>query len=302
MLNICLLGTGGMMPLPSRWLTALLVRHNGKMLLIDCGEGTQIPLKQIGWGCKSIEAICLTHYHADHVSGLPGLLLTIGNSGRTEPLLIMGPPGLSEVIAGLTVIAPELPYELKLEELPDGNCAVSNVNDMIIHSLPVDHTLTCLAYCIEIKRAGKFDVERANKKNIPLQFWSRLQRGEEIAWGNKVFSPGMVLGEPRKGLKICYCTDTRPVEALVDFAKDCDLFICEGMYGEDDKLKKALEKKHMLFSEAAQLAVKCNASELWLTHFSPSLAEPEKYLDLVKNIFPSAVVGKDMMSKMLKME
>ena len=302
MLDICLLGTGGMMPLPGRWLTSLLVRHNSKMLLIDCGEGTQIPLKLVGWGFKSIDAICLTHYHADHVSGLPGLLLTIGNSGRTEPLLIMGPPGLGEVVVGLTVISPELPFELMLEELPDGNTAVRNVNDMTIHSMPVDHTMTCLAYCIEIKRAGKFDVERANRENIPLQLWSRLQKGEEIAWEDKVFTPGMVLGEPRKGLKVCYCTDSRPVEVLVDFAKDCDLFVCEGMYGEDEKLQKALDKKHMLFSEAAQLAVKCNARELWLTHFSPSLAEPEKYLDLAKDIFPTTVVGKDMLSRTLKME
>ena len=180
MLDICLLGTGGMMPLPNRWLTSLLVRYNGRMILIDCGEGTQIPLKMAEWGFKPIDAILFTHYHADHVAGLPGLLLSLGNAGREEPLVIMGPPGIERVVEGLTVISPELPYELHLIELSDKNESENVLGDVIIKSIPVDHNLTCLAYSLELKRQGKFDVERAKKLNIPVNLWKKLQKGEVV--------------------------------------------------------------------------------------------------------------------------
>lgn len=254
MVEICLLGCGGMMPLPNRRLTAMLYRHNGKMLLIDCGEGTQIPIKMLGWGFKSIEAICFTHYHADHVIGLPGLLLTLGNSGREVPLTLFGPPGLLKVIEGLMVIAPILPYELKFVELSQESTTINNIGEIIINSIPMDHTIPCLAYSIELKRAGEFDVKKAKINNIPLELWNPLQKGEVVEHQGKSYSPSMVLGKERKGLKVAYCTDTRPTEELVNFIFDSDLFICEGIYGEEEKLPKAIEKKHMIFSEAATLA------------------------------------------------
>ena len=117
MLDVCLLGTSGMLPLPGRWLTSLMTRYNGSSLLIDCGEGTQIAIKEKGWSYNPIDVICFTHYHADHISGLPGLLLTIGNSDRKEPLTLVGPKGLNRVVSALRVIAPELPFEIKTIEL-----------------------------------------------------------------------------------------------------------------------------------------------------------------------------------------
>ena len=125
MLDVCLLGTSGMLPLPGRWLTSLLLRYNGSSMLIDCGEGTQIAIKEKGWSFHPIDVICFTHYHADHISGLPGLLLTIGNSDRTEPVTLIGPKGLSRVVSALRVIAPELPYELRFIELSESREHIS---------------------------------------------------------------------------------------------------------------------------------------------------------------------------------
>ncbi|RCX09331.1 RNAse Z [Anaerobacterium chartisolvens] len=300
MLDVCLLGTGGVMPLRNRWLTSLLIRYNGRMILIDCGEGTQIPLKMAEWGLKSIDAVLFTHYHADHVAGLPGFLLTLGNSGREEPLTLMGPPGIKKVVEGLTVISPELPYDLRLIELPDTENAEACINDIFIRSIPVDHTIPCLSYCVELKRQGKFDVERAKELMIPVNHWNNLQKGEIITLENRVITPEMVLGKPRKGIKVCYCTDTRPTDELAEFIKGSNLFICEGMYGDEKDTVKAEQKKHMMFSEAGLIARQGNVGELWLTHYSPSLTEPEEYIDAVRKIFANTVGGRDLLTKTIK--
>lgn len=297
MVEVCLLGCGGMMPLPDRRLTALLFRSCGKMILIDCGEGTQIPIKLSGWGFKSIDAICFTHYHADHIAGLPGLLLTLANSGRKEPLKLFGPTGLSDVVKGLTVIAPNLPFELSLVELKTKS--TSRVGKIFINSIPVDHRIPCLAYSLEIKRPGKFDLARAKDLNIPIAFWNRLQRGETIASKDKIYTPEMVLGEARRGIKVTYCTDTRPTEELINFTMNSDLFICEGIYGDNEKLSSAINKKHMTFIEAATLAKKSKVAELWLTHYSPALKDPNLFIDNAKNIFENSISGQDLMTKTL---
>ena len=300
MLDVCTLGTGGMMPLPNRWLASFLIRYNGRLILIDCGEGTQIPLKMVGWGFKAIDVILFTHYHADHIAGLPGLLLTLGNSAREEPLILMGPPGIKKVVEGLTVISPNLPYELKLIELSDSKNSEICISDVFVKSLPVDHALPCLAYCIELKRQGKFDVERAKKLSIPINYWNSLQKGEIITLEDRVINPEMVLGEPRKGIKVCYCTDTRPTEGLVEFIRDSDLFICEGMYGDEDDLGKAVQKKHMTFSEAGLLAKRGSVEELWLTHYSPSLTEPEAYIEAARTVFTNTIAARDLLIKTIK--
>ncbi|HYE69299.1 MAG TPA: ribonuclease Z, partial [Anaerovoracaceae bacterium] len=249
MVEVCLLGCGGMVPLPDRGLTSLLIRQNGKMILVDCGEGTQVGIKQLGWGFKSIEALCLTHYHADHIAGLPGFLLTLGNSGRTEPFTIFGPPPLAYVVSALTVIAPQLPYELKLNELSEQEESKSQIGEFYIKAIPMNHMIPCLAYSFEIKRIGKFDVERAEAQRIPNKYWSILQKGFAVEYEGRKLIPDMVVGSPRKGLKVTYSTDSRPKEELVELSWESDLLICEGMYGDDALLDKAIERKHMLFSE-----------------------------------------------------
>ena len=209
MLDVCLLGTGGMMPLPYRWLTALMVRYNGSSLLIDCGEGTQIAIKERGWSFKPIDVICFTHYHGDHVSGLPGLLLTMGNADRTEPLTLIGPKGLERVVNALRVIAPELPFPIKCIEI-NGSEQTFEMNGYRLKAFRVNHNVLCYGYALEVDRAGKFDVERANAAGIPQRFWGILQKGETVEDDGNVYTPDMVLGPPRKGLKVTYSTDTRP--------------------------------------------------------------------------------------------
>lgn len=295
MLDVCLLGSGGMMPLPYRWLTSLMTRFNGSSLLIDCGEGTQIAIKEKGWSFKPIDVICFTHYHGDHISGLPGLLLTMGNADRKEPLTLIGPKGLERVVTALRVIAPELPFEIKFIEITQPE-QTFELNGYRLKAFRVNHNVLCYGYSLEIDRAGKFDLERALSQAIPKQYWKHLQNGETIETDGITYTPDMVLGAPRKGLKLTYCTDTRPTNSIRENAKGSDLFICEGMYGEKEKAAKAVEYKHMTFYEAATLAKDAEVGEMWLTHYSPSLTKPEDYMEDVRAIFPNAKAGKDRMS------
>ena len=280
------------MPLPYRWLTSLMERYNGTSILIDCGEGTQLAMKEKGWSPKPIDIICFTHFHADHISGRPGMLLTMGNAERTEPLLLIGPKGLTKVVAALRIIAPELPFQVQCLELAEAEQTLQ-FDGFRIEAFKVNHNVVCYGYSIIIDRIGKFDVEKAQARGIDRRYWNRLQKGETIETEQGTWTPDMVLGAPRKGIKLTYCTDTRPTDSIVRNAKDADLFICEGMYGEPEKKQKAKEYKHMTFYEAAELAKKAHVAELWLTHYSPSLTWPEDYMNEVRKIFPNAIAGKD---------
>ncbi len=300
MLDICLLGTGGMMPLPYRWLTSMMMRYNGSSILVDCGEGTQIAMKKKGWSPNPIDVICFTHFHADHISGLPGMLLNMGNSDRTEPLLLVGPKGLSRVVSSLRVIAPELPFELKFLELEE-SVETHEICGLRMTAFKVNHSMTCYGYTFELDRAGRFDKDSAEKLGIPVKLWSILQKGESVTddRGN-TFTPEMVMGEARKGLKVTYCTDTRPAEVIKEKAFGSDLLILEGMYGEEEDEPKAKQKKHMMMQEAAQLAKEAEAQKLWLTHYSPAMNYPANYSDMVKSIFPESHICKDGKSITLK--
>ena len=297
MLDVCLLGTGGMMPLPRRWLTSCMMRYNGSSILIDCGEGTQIAMKEKGWSPKPIDLICFTHYHADHISGLPGMLLSMGNAERTEPVTMIGPKGLERVVNSLRVIAPELPFEIRFMEIT-GDFETFTFDDprfvgLHLEAFRVQHNMVCYGYNVRIDRIGKFNAERAQELQIPVRMWNLLQKGETVNVDGVIFTPDMVLGPARKGIKLTYCTDSRPIPAIAEHAADADLFICEGMYGEPDMEEKAKEHRHMTFYEAEKLAKAANVKELWLTHYSPSLINPREYKDQVRQIFANTHTCKD---------
>ena len=301
MLDVSLIGTGGMMPLPFRYLTSLVLRYNGSTLMIDCGEGTQMALRKKGFSSNPIDVICFTHYHGDHISGLPGLLLTMGNAERKEPLTLIGPKGLERVVSALRVVAPELPFKIEHREFTGAGQDFS-LNGYEIHAFRVNHNVACYGYRIEIPRLGLFDPERARANEVPLKFWNRLQHGETLEEDGRVFTPDLVMGPERKGLKLVYSTDTRPTDSIRENAKGADLLILEGMYGDRSKLSGLREKKHMLMQEACEIAKEADPKELWLTHYSPAMMHPEEYGEELRAIFPRTVIPRDGHSTVLLFE
>lgn len=297
MVDISLLGCGGGMPVPNRFLSATLINYKGRKILIDSGEGTQVSMKILGTGFKSIDIICITHGHGDHIVGLPGLLATIGNSGRVEPLTIIGPDGIEDIIKGLRVIVPYLPYEIKIIENPRDT--ITLIENISISTLELDHSAPCLGYSFYIKRKPRFDLEAAMTNNVPKILWNKLQKGENIIHEGREYEPNMVLGKERRGIKFSLITDTRPMDEITDFIKESDLFICEGTYGEDRDIEKAIKNKHMTFSEAAELARKGKVKELLLTHFSPAMNNPQEFIENARRIFENTILGEDRITKTL---
>lgn len=301
MIKVCLVGTGGMVPLHNRYLSSLLMSCEGSMVLVDCGEGTQMSLKNIGWGLKSLDVICISHFHGDHIFGLPGLLSTIENSGRIDPLTVIGPPYLECILKNLCILV-NISYDIKIVEVPEGSSLNFVHKNYSISSAWLEHHVPCLGFSFTLNRSPKFDKEKAINNNVPIKLWNTLQKSKEILFENKLYTNDMVLGTERKGIKISYCTDTRPTGNIAHLIDKSDLFICEGMYGDNDLLEKAKLKKHMIFAEAATLAKLGNVKELWLTHYSPSLISPEFFLDSAKLIFPNTTCGYDGLWKELSFE
>ena len=291
MIEVALPGTGGMMPLPDRWLSCLAIRSGGHGVLFDCGEGTQIALKAINLGFRDIDALCISHLHADHVSGLVGMLLMLANSGRAEPLTIYGPPGLSAVVACQRLLARYLPYQAAVTELwPGETFAVGGLRGTCALA---EHLAPCLAYRLDLPRRPRFSPERAQALGLPVQTWRTLQSGQSVEWEGRTVLPEEVLGPPRRGLSLAYVTDTRPVEAVASLVAGVDLLVCEATFGDPADQPRAVETGHMTFAEAGRLARDSEVRRLVLTHFSPALRDPEAYRPEAARYFPEVVVGHD---------
>ena len=304
MIDLILLGCSGNMPMPNRSLSSLFINYKGRKILIDCGEGTQVSMRMKNCGFKAIDLICITHLHGDHIYGLMGLLSTMGNSSRIEDLTIVGPKGISEIINAMKVLIEYLPFKIIVIENPIGTFSLNNhiLKDIEISTTELDHSTECLGYSFYFKRSPKFNLEKAINNNVPKILWQKLQSGKDIIFNDITYSPDMVLGDDRKGIKISFITDTRPILSIPEFIKNSDLFVCEAMYGDDLDISKAVKNKHMTFREAANLARLGNVNKLLLTHFSPSLGEPNLYKKNATDVFENTIIGEDRLSISLNFE
>ena len=284
MLEFCTLGTGGTLPIPERALSSLYVRVNGRALLIDCGEGTQVGIRRLGWGFRCLDGLLLTHYHGDHCTGLAGMLLSLEKAGRDEPFHIWGPKGLKRVVEGLCVIVPPLSFAVMLHELPPEGGEAQMIG-LKIRAFPVDHGgIPCFGYRLVLERSAAFDPVKAKALGVPVQEWKRLQQGESVRSGLRKIRSADVTGEARRGITLVFSTDTRPCETLEKNCAGADLLILEGMYASEEKRPQALKNHHMLFAEAAEIARKAESGGLLLTHFSTSLENPEEELPAARAV------------------
>ena len=275
MIDVLLLGNSGMHPTTDRWLSSVLLRCGSELILFDCGEGTQIPWRRSHWGFKRVSTICITHWHADHIGGLPGILFSIANAGRTEPVTLYGPIGIGRILTGLRVIAPHLTFPLDVVEL-DHNGRFRLGEGLTGRVALGEHGLPSLAYRLDLHRARRFNRAKAEALSIPRRLWRTLQLGQDVAWEGRMAIADDILMPPRPGLAFGFVTDSRPLDVHRDLMRDVDLLVCEGTYGDPADLPKAREWGHMTFAEAATLARDAEAKRLWLTHFSPGLKEPEQ--------------------------
>ena len=233
----------------------------------------------------------------------------MGNSERKDPITIIGPIGLKRIVNGLLISLNYLPFRVDIIEdpkMPMGLTFKSDridisfiedeeayKGDLVLKHMELNHSSLCYGYSFYIKRKAKFILEKAEKNQVPQKIWKILQGGEETFYEGKKYDPSMVLGESRRGIKISFITDTRPSEAIVDFVSASDLFICEGTYGDEEDLEKAIKNKHMTFREAGNMALKANVGELLLTHFSPAMERPNDFKKNAEQVFKATSIAYD---------
>ena len=294
-----ILGCGGMMPLPYRHLTSVLLRREGDLFLFDCGEGTQVSLRRLNLKWKKIDAIFISHTHADHVTGLPGILMLNAQVDRTEPLYIYGPPKIKEYVdTSRKVLDMYINYPIVVKEI-EAPCVVHSGKDFYIRAFPLDHTKVCVGYTLEeLDRPGEFNPDKARELGVPVgPLWAQLQNGFEVqATDGTIVKPEQVLGEKRSGRKFSFVTDTLYKKTIADEVRGSDLLVCEGMF-ESELIDQAKEKKHMTAVQAATIAKDADVRRMCMIHYSPRYTdrELEKLLTEAKEVWPKAELSRDRM-------
>lgn len=306
MLTVTMIGTAATMPLPERATACAAMGHRGRWLLFDCGEGTQTAARRANVSLMKVDAVCLTHYHGDHIFGLPGLLQTLGTMDRKEPLTIIGPEGLQAAMAPiLTLAGDELPYEVRLMTLPPEGLALNQLHkswtaQARLTAFPTQHRVISQGYAVTLARSGKFQAEKALALGVPQSQWRQLQLGESVTVEGRIIQPQDVVGVPRRGLKAVYSGDTMPCPALAEAATDADLLICEATYPSQDYADKAAQFGHSTYADAGALAREVGARRLWLTHYSAIISDPEVHLPQAQAEYPDARCGYDGMTETLQ--
>ncbi len=298
MIDVTLLGTSALLPLPDRALTAAVLSCAGRSILFDCGEGTQTAARKARVSLMKADIIALTHYHGDHVFGLPGLLQTMGSMDRQDPLLITGPAGLTQAMEPLLRLAEGLPFPVTLREMPPEGFDLRAFFPIWpplarLSAFPTRHRVVSQGYVFSLGRLGKFQPEKALEAGIPKEYWKILQQGQPVRANGAVFSPDQVLGPKRPGLKFVFSGDTAPCDPLTEAAREAGLLICEATYGEDNQAPLAAQYGHMTFSQAGQTAADAGVQRLWLAHFSQRMEDPAQFLPLAQARFPRAQCGED---------
>lgn len=307
MLNFTLLGTGALQPLPDRYLAAAMLTCMGRQILFDCGEGTQAAIRKAGMGLPRIDMIALTHYHGDHVYGLPGLWQSMAMAGRTQPLYVTGPEGLEGALLPFRMLCPALPFEIRSMSLPPEGLTIGRFlggwpEEARLFAFPTEHHGGGQGYLFELRRAGRFQPEKALALNLPKSLWKVLQHGENVEYQGRTIHPADVLGEARKGLSVAYTGDTAYFPRLSQYVMNVDLLVCEATYGDPEHTAIAAERTHMTYAQAARTALDAGAAELWLTHYSPMIDDPTIFLSHATEIFPRTVCGGDSMNRVLCFE
>ncbi|MBI9098309.1 MAG: ribonuclease Z [Spirochaetaceae bacterium] len=276
-----ILGCGGMMPLPGRHLTSVLLRREGDLFLFDCGEGTQVSLRSLNLRWKKINTIFISHTHADHITGLPGILMLSAQVDRSEPLVIIGPPKIKEYIeTSRDVLDMYINYEIEIREIqkPSESQIVYEGEGYKVRSFPLKHSKVCVGYTLEEDpRPGVFYPERAKAAGVPVgPKWSTLQQGIDVELNDGIIvHPADVMGDERKGRKFSYVTDTMYKESITEEVSGSDLFICEGMF-EKELAESAKEKKHLTAHQAGMIASKAGGiKRMGLIHYSPRYSEKQ---------------------------
>ena len=291
-LDLVFLGTSASAPTANRAPLALLLRRGGERLLFDCAEGTQRQLMRSSVGLPDLEEIFLTHFHADHYLGLPGMLKTFALRQRDVPLTIYGPPGLRDLFSSLARIFGKLSYPLELVEVRGGDAL--DRNGYRILAFPVHHGVSAVGYAVvEEVRPGRFDVETADALGVPNgPERGALQRGESITLSDgRVLTPDSVLGEARPGRRIVIAGDTAPTDAVRILAEDADLLVHEATFLEDER-ERAADTLHSTALQAAELARDARVRLLALTHVSPRYFGPELARE-ARAVFPPTIVPRD---------
>lgn len=295
-LEVFVLGTSGMQPLPGRFLTSAMVRRNGELFLFDCGEGTQVSLKMLNLHWKRINRIFISHMHADHVTGLPGLLMLSSQVDRDEPLYIYGPDRLKDYIdSNRRLLDMYINYEIRFVKTEPG--IILETDEYTVEAVPLLHTKPCMGFVMREKdRPGEFSVENANALGVPCgPMWGMLQKGMDVELDDgTVVHPDQVLGKPRKGVGFGYITDCMYMGHIAQHVKDVDLLLCEGMFTRDLSLD-AFEKKHMTSTQAAMIARDAGVGKMGLIHYSPRYNDRElqQLKDEACEVFENTVLCRD---------